>query len=185
MVPNCITIVFTVTPPCQPPRSQLEHPNQRLSSVRTHRLVLSLTVTAPSGLSRTCVRFFREHSAESWSEPPGIHALTHTLSWALALGQVLSLHLGPLPLRHLNCSCRLLGFKEMVPPARQDQKRGDLQEGSPLCSRRFSHLADIQVLLQVIGVIELQDRPERSPLLALPGEERQASERRGGRAGGG
>lgn len=40
--------------------------------------------------------------------------------------------------------------------------------GSPLCSRRFSHLADIQVLLQVVGVIELQDGPEHGPLLALP-----------------
>lgn len=42
--------------------------------------------------------------------------------------------------------------------------------GSPLCSRSFSHLADIQVLLQVIGVIELQDSPEHGPLLALPGD---------------
>lgn len=50
------------------------------------------------------------------------------------------------------------------------KERGPVGEGVPLCSRRLSHLADIQVLLQVIGVIELQDSPECGPLLALPGD---------------
>lgn len=54
--------------------------------------------------------------------------------------------------------------------ARPKEGRTCRMGGSPLCSRRFSHLADIQVLLQVIGVIELQDGPEHGPLLALPGD---------------
>lgn len=62
----------------------------------------------------------------------------------------------------------------MVPLQRQGQRKGFLQEGSPQPSRRFPYLADIQVLLQVIGVIELQDTPECSPFPALPGEELQS-----------
>lgn len=59
----------------------------------------------------------------------------------------------------------------MVPPQRQDRRRGICRKGPH--SLWFPHLAQIQVCLQVIGVIELQDPPEWSPFPALPGEEGQ------------
>lgn len=62
----------------------------------------------------------------------------------------------------------------MVPPQRQDRRRGICKKGPH--SLWFPHLAQIQVRLQVIGVIELQDPPEWSRFPALPGE---------GRGGGG
>lgn len=64
---------------------------------------------------------------------------------------------------------RHLRFKEMVPPQRQDRRRGICRK-CPHCLS-FPHLAQIQVRLQVIGVIELQDPPEWSPFPALPGGE--------------
>lgn len=51
--------------PPQPPHSQLEHPNQCLSWVRTHTRVLSLTVATLSGLHLRCVAFSWEHSTLS------------------------------------------------------------------------------------------------------------------------
>lgn len=121
------------------------------------------------GLNLTCVQLFRERSAQSWSEPPGIHALEAALGSSPGPGPELA------PGSSAPEAPQLLLWTSRVqgdgPSSKARPEEGDLQEGSPVCSRRFSHLADIQVLLQVIGVIELQDRPERSPLPALPAEE--------------
>lgn len=151
MVPNFITIVFTVTPSC------LQHPNQCLSG---HRRTWPLTVTSLSCSSLNYVQFSQGtvlragHSVQACTRLP---VYPRNL---LALGQA--------P-RYLSCSGRLLRFKEMVLSQSQDQRSGDCRRG-PKAFWKATYLAHIQVRLQVVGVIELQDPPKRSPFLALPGK---------------
>lgn len=163
VVPTFTTIIFTVTP------SRPKHTSQCLSRAG-HTLSLLLTATSLPYCRLSWV-IFLEHNAQSWARPqeptrPPAHPrnLLGASPWPGP-----ELPSGPLDLRHLNGSCRHLRFKEMVPPQRQDRRRGICRK-CPHCLC-FPHLAQIQVRLQVIGVIELQDPPEWSPFPALPGGE--------------
>lgn len=140
----------------------------------THTSAPSLTITSPSCYNLRCIQFFLEHSA--WS-----CASRHSPTFPHTLETILGSRPGPGPEfgpgasapRCLQHSCRLADFSGSVRSSHHRGKaRGGriLQEGSPQPSRRFPHLADIQVFLKVIGVIELQDAPECSPFLALTGE---------------
>lgn len=129
------------------------------------------------GLNLSCVDFFPEHSAQSWSLPPGMHAPTHTpwnLPWALSHrpGPKLALESSACEVPQSLLQTFWVQGDDPSTKARPE-KGGICRRGSPWCFRRFSHLADIQMLFQVIGVVELQDLPECGPLFALPEEESQ------------
>lgn len=74
---------------------------------------------------------------------------------------------GPGP-EHLNQTPWVPGSGASGDRTETGPEEGDLQERSSQHSGMFSYLADIQVLLQVVGAIQLQDFPQRSPCLALP-----------------